>query len=745
MPPKKKATLIGNGMNANLLKEFIDFSYKGNTSVAPAGYSIDAPLSDSRVKVYTKNGSNDKDVVVTHRGSVGLDDWMDNASYLFRGKVKGTKTYNLHRERHKKAVDKYGAKNIIAIGHSRAGLYLQELQKEFPIKENITYNKASGFFDIGRQNDANQTDIRVGNDVVSLLAPLQKRPNTIVKIDGTKNPFDFNTAHQSSEIDKLGTTFIGKKEEVVGEGIQPRISGVNQIRKLLGVEQRRLQRIQNGITKYKSKYITEPKIVERISRLKKRLASAEANDGQATEEFFVPKTEKWLKIHKNETYLNTPLKDDGKHKRMVSEIDKRIEELKSKKAKKTKKATTQDVPQTIVEEIKKVEEAVKAKEEEPKPKVKLTREERKKIAKAKKAEYDRLRYLQLKAKKLGQQTETQTQPKQVEKIKEEVKIFKEEVKEFVEDLEKDDSDTSEFEDEDEEEDDDDEDDDDYKTTDDDRIEYLKKYAKLIYSDDKLSKDEIASLKKVVDYKQLKEGTDMIEGEHEKLIWLRQTAFEVVESTFDEPEDYEEEIDQIQSDVRDAKRIHGQSSAKQEYLKKYKGTHNLQTDIPAEQLDLIKRFAKLKLIVMRLEEKKPQSGQTDIQYRQQQMRALRQIALSLASGNPSYSKVPASELKLYENPSYDEDGTQYVSKKATSYNFGVYDVYDTKKGKGFNKKQLRQIILDKNKVIADLEETAYGGNYNSNYLDTILDSNSTSQNIIIHREIFNSIPKYIQPL
>ena len=217
--------MIGSGMSAPLLKQFIDYSYLGNTSIAPAGYSIDAPLSDSRVKVYTKNGSNDKDVIVTHRGSVGLDDWMDNASYMFRGKVKGTKTYNLHRDRHKKAVDKYGASNIIAIGHSRAGLYLQELQKEFPIKENITYNKASGFHDIGRQNADNQTDVRVGNDVVSLLAPLQRRPNKIVKIDGTKNPFDFNAAHQTSEINKVGDQFIGKQEGS-GRGRKRKVGGM---------------------------------------------------------------------------------------------------------------------------------------------------------------------------------------------------------------------------------------------------------------------------------------------------------------------------------------------------------------------------------------------------------------------------------------------------------------------------------------------------------------------------------------
>ena len=69
------------------------------------------------------------------------------------------------------------------------------------------------------------------------------------------------------------------------------------------------------------------------------------------------------------------------------------------------------------------------------------------------------------------------------------------------------------------------------------------------------------------------------------------------------------------------------------------------------------------------------------------------------------------------------------------------------GSGFNKKQLTKIILDKNKVIADLEETAYGrGIYDPHsYLDNILDSNTTSQNIIIHREHFNSVPKYIKSL
>jgi hypothetical protein len=681
---------------------------------------------------------------------------MDNASYLFKGKVKGTKTYNLHRERHKKAVEKYGAKNITAIGHSRAGLYLQELQKEFPIKENITYNKASGFYDIGRQNDANQTDVRVGNDVVSLLAPLQKRPTNIVNIVGTKNPLDFNTAHQSSEIDKLGTTFIGKRDPeeevalrpvvalrpdkpkpnpsamleygknnlVVGEGIQPRISGVNAIRRMIGVEQRRLKRIADGDITYKSKYMTETKLKEKISRLKKRLASAEKNEGQATEEFFIPKTEKWLKIVKNETYLNTPLKEDGKHKRMVSEIDKRIEELKAKKSKKQKPSVNEEPTpiKIVVEEIKKANDAFETKHEEQ-PKVKMTKEERKKARKAKKAEYDRLRYLQIKAKKMTSQAKSaDVEPS---KLNKEVKIFKEEVKEFVEDVEE------EEEEEEDEEEEDEEDDDVGDASDADKIAYLKKYVSTLFSENAISKEQIKDMYKIVNYKDLKND---FKNNYKA---IRQIAYDLAKEGIDQDE-YEEELFEIDNTYQRLQTKESANNAKAEYLKEYKGTHGLTTDIDAKQLDFIKRFANLRKMVFDLTLQKPKKSQTELQYREQQMRKLRQLALGIADGTGS-----PKDLKEYALTG-DEDGMAYVAKSKT-YNFGAFDAYN-KKGSGFNKKQLTQIILDKNKVIADLEETAYGGGYNAHsYLDTILDSDTTSQNLTIHREHFNSVPKYIQPL
>ena len=247
MPRQKKVKLIGLGLPANVLKEFIDLSYKGNTSIAPAGFSIDAPLSDSRVKVYTKNGS--KEVIVTHRGSVGLLDWMDNAKFFVAGKVKNTASYKLHRERHLKAIEKYGANNIIGIGHSRAGLYLQELQKEVPIKEIITYNKAVGFYDALRKNEDVQTDVKVKNDFVSLLSGLQKRKKPMVEIEATKNPFDFNKAHQAEEISKLGETFIGKKEEeepMQGSGTAPKTKTEAELKKLLTKLEKQRANIKNG-------------------------------------------------------------------------------------------------------------------------------------------------------------------------------------------------------------------------------------------------------------------------------------------------------------------------------------------------------------------------------------------------------------------------------------------------------------------------------------------------------------------
>ena len=341
MPRQKKVKLIGLGLPANLLREFIDLSYKGNTSIAPEGFSIDAPLSDSRVKVYKKIGSNQ--VIITHRGSVGLQDWWDNAKFLVAGKVKNTKSFKLHKERQLKAVEKYGKdNNLIGIGHSRAGLYLQELQKDPATKLNeiVTYNKAVGFYDALRTNPAEQTDVKVKNDFVSLLSGLQKRPKKMVEIEATKNPLDFNAAHQPAELEKLGETFIGlENEPMEGSGRAPSPKTLEQLKKILKTLEGKLEKINKGKV-YKT--TNKDKVSYDISYTKARIKNHETkgedliitkkkkygNELPAKAKAVKPKAVKPKKEVKPE-----PKKEEPK-KQLLLEFKEIIEEPKKEESKK---------------------------------------------------------------------------------------------------------------------------------------------------------------------------------------------------------------------------------------------------------------------------------------------------------------------------------------------------------------------------------------------------------------------------
>ena len=203
---------------------------------------------------------------------------MDNAKFLVAGNVKNTKSFKLHQERQRKAVEKYGGENMIGVGHSRAGLYLQELQKdpETKLGEIITYNKAVGFYDALRTNVDEQTDVKVKNDFVSLLSGLQKRKNKMVEIDATKNPLDFNKAHQAEEISKLGDTFIGKKEEekLEGSGRAPSTKSLEELQKKLKTLEKQLINIEKGKT-YKT--TNKEKVSYEIDYTKKRIANYETN------------------------------------------------------------------------------------------------------------------------------------------------------------------------------------------------------------------------------------------------------------------------------------------------------------------------------------------------------------------------------------------------------------------------------------------------------------------------------------
>ncbi len=218
----------GGSLKASQIKDAIELSYQGSkTTDAPKGYEIDKKLSDGRVKVY--KDVNSPQTLVVHRGSSGLKDWLDNVRYGLTGQIKSTETFKKHAKKHQKALDKYGPENVIAIGHSRAGKYVEELNEDKPVKEVITYNKASGPSDLFRKNPKNQTDVRTDIDLVSALAPLQKHENKVVTIPSTSwNPL---TAHSTTPLGKLGEKLLGKG--FIGGSFNPKKLKVSEMRNFI--------------------------------------------------------------------------------------------------------------------------------------------------------------------------------------------------------------------------------------------------------------------------------------------------------------------------------------------------------------------------------------------------------------------------------------------------------------------------------------------------------------------------------
>jgi hypothetical protein len=205
----------GGSLKADQIKDVLDYSYNNKTDKAPDGYVIDKDLSDGRVKVYKDLNSNQ--VIVAHRGSSGWKDWLDNAYYATTGNIKDSGTYKTHKKKHEKALSKYGADNVISVGHSRAGKYVEELNKETPVKEVLTYNKAVGIHDAFQKNPSNQTDIRSSRDLISGLSPFQRSKNKVVTI--ASNTFNPLKAHGTSALSSLGNKLIGKgfKQMRVGD------------------------------------------------------------------------------------------------------------------------------------------------------------------------------------------------------------------------------------------------------------------------------------------------------------------------------------------------------------------------------------------------------------------------------------------------------------------------------------------------------------------------------------------------
>lgn len=191
-------------------------------------FTIDEQISDKRVKTYTVDDLDE--VVVTHRGSADLKDWVDNATWLRFNVLERSPTFKMHLKKHKQAVNKYGADKINVMGHSRGGLYATHIYKKLKLaKQVINYNKPINLYDIAkdiitkRKQDENSTTIRTSRDLASVGQNLIKGKDTDIVIPS--DSFNPLKEHGIDKIDDYET------DDLIGKGIfKPKID-YSKIRK----------------------------------------------------------------------------------------------------------------------------------------------------------------------------------------------------------------------------------------------------------------------------------------------------------------------------------------------------------------------------------------------------------------------------------------------------------------------------------------------------------------------------------
>jgi hypothetical protein len=162
----KKPIYAGGALSSGEIKSLLKASYEPD-KLNSENWVLDTEISDGgNNNVFYNTKTNE--AAMTVAGTNSISDWSNNAVYGIGGRkaYKKTSRYKSAEEVHDLAVKKYGADNLILLGHSQGGLAVSLLGGND--KEILTYNKATA---LGVQNkkNANQTDIRTDKDVVSYL------------------------------------------------------------------------------------------------------------------------------------------------------------------------------------------------------------------------------------------------------------------------------------------------------------------------------------------------------------------------------------------------------------------------------------------------------------------------------------------------------------------------------------------------------------------------------------------------
>jgi len=171
----------GGRISNDDLHHFIYSSYSRGRDFKD--WRLDHELSDASVQVYF----NGQDAVIVHRGTHDLQDMKENVIDALNLRFRKPRLEH-SRDIQRKAEEKYGANNVITIGHSKGARSAEEVGQNS--REIYTLNKPVFPQDIlsGRRVPDKQTDIKTTLDPVSILRPLQRGKKYQHILSRTINP-----------------------------------------------------------------------------------------------------------------------------------------------------------------------------------------------------------------------------------------------------------------------------------------------------------------------------------------------------------------------------------------------------------------------------------------------------------------------------------------------------------------------------------------------------------------------------
>lgn len=188
IPEKKGGKIAVKNIKGLLKKSYSDDLGDYND------YILDKELSDPRVQVYKKKGTNEAAVV--HRGTKGLNDYLTDLQLTLGFDISNTERAKHSKKIQKEAEHKYGKTNISTLGHSLGSKLASDVGQDS--KEIININKAVAPQDLYKKQSDKEFNIRSSGDPVSALLHENKNNITIPSI--SFNPF---TEHRTDILDRL--------------------------------------------------------------------------------------------------------------------------------------------------------------------------------------------------------------------------------------------------------------------------------------------------------------------------------------------------------------------------------------------------------------------------------------------------------------------------------------------------------------------------------------------------------------